>query len=457
MNVLLISQAYPPYPVVGALRARKLAEAFRAQGHRVVVVTERLPDEDAGLRVDEPDLRVQTVTLGDRYRVRAMRLLRRVTRFGRPSAVSDVPPWETEGVNAADAAAADVSAADGAARAGWLRRFALGLLWLPDDEQRFILPALRTARAVLRDTPIDVVYTTAPYFSTHLVGLLLKRSARVRWVAEFRDPWTDQRRILVTDPVSVIEAMHRWLERRCLLAADKVVAVTEGARRLLAEKVPPAQRGKFILALNGIDELSAPDTAAPAGPRRIVYAGTFYYNRDPRPFLAALAAVRQRHGLGPEELRVDFVGRCRSYDGASVERMVADHGLTDLVHFHDWMSSADAQAMLRSADLLFLIALMQPLQVPNKLYDYLGTRRPMLAVVDAGGETEGMLHQVGGHFVVPVARRQQADADRLAEALDHWLCGSADAGSATSAADEATLRSWLASRQMELVVSAAVA
>jgi glycosyltransferase involved in cell wall biosynthesis len=138
--------------------------------------------------------------------------------------------------------------------------------------------------------------------------------------------------------------------------------------------------------------------------------------------------------------------------------MVAEHGLTDLVHFHDWMSNADAQAMLRSADLLFLIALSQPLQVPNKLYDYLGTRRPMLAVVDAGGETEGMLRQVGGHVVVPVARGETADADSLTEALDRWLRCSADAaGAGVAEADEATLRSWLASRQMELVVGAAVA
>jgi glycosyltransferase involved in cell wall biosynthesis len=450
MNVLLISQAYPPYPVVGALRARKLAEAFRAQGHRVVVVTERLPDEGAGLRTDAPDLRVHTVALGDRYRVRAMRMVRRLTRLGRSSTVADAPAWETS-------APTDVTETEaaGSARAGWLRRFVLGLLWLPDDEQRFILPAFRTARAVLRETPIDVVYTTAPYFSTHLVGLMLKRSARVRWVAEFRDPWTDQRAIQVPDPVAVIEALHRWLERRCLRAADKVVAVTEAARRLLAEKVPPAQRGKFILALNGIDELSAPGAEASAGPRRIVYAGTFYYNRDPRPFLAALAAVRRRHGLGPDALRVDLVGRCRSYDGLSVERMVAEHGLADLVHFHDWMSNADAQAMLRSADLLFLIALSQPLQVPNKLYDYLGTRRPMLAVVDAGGETERMLREVGGHLVVPVARGGQPGADTLTEHLDQWLRSGDGAGAA--AADEATLRSWLASRQMELVVSAAVA
>ena len=452
MNVLLICQAYPPYPVVGALRARKLAEAFRAQGHGVVVVTERLPDEGAGLRIDEPRLRVHTVALGDRYRVRAMRMVRRLSRVGRRSTLADAPAWEM----GAPVDGAEAAATEGAPRAGWLRRFVLGLLWLPDDEQRFILPAFRTARAVLRDTPIDVVYTTAPYFSTHLVGLLLKRSARVRWVAEFRDPWTDQRAIQVPDPVAVIEAMHRWLERRCLRAADKVIAVTEGARRLLAEKVPPSERGKFILALNGIDELSAPPAAAAAGPRRIVYAGTFYYNRDPRPFLAALATLRRRHGLGPDELRVDFVGRCRSYDGASVERMVAEHGLTDLVHFHDWMSNADAQAMLRSADLLFLIALSQPLQVPNKLYDYLGTRRPMLAVVDAGGETEGMLRQVGGHVVVPVARGETADADSLTEALDRWLRRSADA-TGVAEADEATLRSWLASRQMELVVGAAVA
>src|SRR5687768_11429388 len=156
MNVLLISQAYPPYPIVGAHRARKLAEAFRAQGHRVVVVTERLPGEGPGPRLDEPGLCVRTVALGDRYRTRATRAMLRLSRLGGGGPLAEAG----ESGTSVPAEAADAVPAGGTARAGWLRRFVVGMLWLPDDEQRFIRPALREARAILRDGSVDVVYTT---------------------------------------------------------------------------------------------------------------------------------------------------------------------------------------------------------------------------------------------------------------------------------------------------------
>ena len=78
MHVLLIAQAYPPYPAVGALRAQKVAQALRAQGHTVSVLTERLASDDAAVRVDEPGLRVHAVAIGLQYRLRVVRLLERL-------------------------------------------------------------------------------------------------------------------------------------------------------------------------------------------------------------------------------------------------------------------------------------------------------------------------------------------------------------------------------------------
>ena len=132
-------------------------------------------------------------------------------------------------------------------------------------------------------------------------------------------------------------------------------------------------------------------------------------------------------------MRVDFAGECRSYDGVSVEGMVEELGLADVVHFHDWMPHAEAQALIRGADLLLMIALGQPLQVPNKLFDYLGTRVPMLAVVDADGESARMLRRVGGHHLIPVSQGERVSEDALREALLNAIRWSASAPAARSA------------------------
>ncbi|HEX5581112.1 MAG TPA: glycosyltransferase [Gemmatimonadaceae bacterium] len=416
---------------------------LRSRGHRVFVLTQRLEGEGDSPRVDEPGLEVHTVPLGPQYRLRALDLARSLRLHrGRADRGPGVPAHP---VSAPSSHRAPV-------RPGLLRRMALSLLWLPDDELRFVRPALRAAREIVRRNGIDVVYTSTPPHSTHLVGLRLRATERVRWVAEFRDPWTDAR-----SPEQVehwfgpVEAVHRWLERRCLRAADRVVTVTGGTRDAMADRLPPAERDKVVVALNGIASLEPRREGPAAGPFRIVHAGTFYHDRDPRPFLRALASVRRERSLGPAEVVVDLVGHCRTFGDVSVEREVEELGLSDMVRFHDWLPHDEARQLLRVADLALLLATSQPLQVPNKLFDYVGARTPILGIVDAGGESERMLRGVGGQYVVPVATGERVPEDAIRAALASAL----DAGpGGPDGTDEKLLREWSTGRQMERLAAA---
>lgn len=443
MRLLLVSQAYPPYPAVGSIRAQKVARMLRDRGHEVFVITERLAGEGDGPREPgEPGIQVHTVPLGPPYRVRALNTVRRVrgrqTGEGTPS-YGPPPTVATE--------VASVPARN----KGLLRRAVLSLFWLPDDEVRFVRPALRAARELMRDHRMELVYTSTPPHSTHLVGLRLREANGLRWVAEFRDPWTDQRTPeRVEHWFAPVEAMHRWLERRCLNAADTVVAVTEGARRSIAAKLPEAKRGKVIAVLNGIGAIEALPPRRD-GPLRIVHAGTFYLDRDPRPFLRALARLRAERDLGPGDVMVELLGRCRTFGEVSVEGEVQALGLDDIVRFHDWVPHEEARAMLTDADLLLLLATAQPLQVPNKLYDYLGSRKPVLGIVDAGGESERMLVALGGQYVVSVKAGERVSDDAILNALRSALDAS---GGGANAVDEDLLREWSVEHQMEQLATA---
>jgi glycosyltransferase involved in cell wall biosynthesis len=386
MRVLLVAYHFPPDPQVGALRSGTVAAALRDWGHEVHVVTARLPGETDPDRAGMDGVSVRTVvplpTARDLY-ARAKRWLRPAARAGTGAAAS---PQRT-----GEAPTAHV--------ATW-KRYIFSLMWLPDDRQGFILPAARAARAV--EGPVDLVYTSAPPYSTHLVGLLLKRNLGARWAVEFRDPWSKSPWKPAHVRTRASDALDRWLERRCLLAADHIVSVTDGIQRdfaaVLGEAFVP---GRAVVVRNGIPALAAPRTdGASHQPFRIVYLGTLYHRRDPRPFLTALGAVAKRLGLGADRLRVDLVGDCRAYRGASLEELARTLELEGVVHFQDWVAHDEAERLMRSADLLLLLAQDQPTQVPQKLYEYLGTRVPILAFADAEGETADLLRRAGGHFVV---------------------------------------------------------
>jgi glycosyltransferase involved in cell wall biosynthesis len=314
-------------------------------------------------------------------------------------------------------------------------------LWLPDDTQGFIPSAVWAGLAEFRGG-VDLIYSTAPPFSVHLAALILKRLTHARWVAEFRDPWTDSRMKPWFAKSGLSVRAERWLERKCLEQADQVVAVSAGIARLLAPKLGPGCGDRLVLARNGIESLTSQRPAPePGRPFRIVYLGTFYHRRDPMPFLRALASLKRKGLVRPGTVRVELVGLCRTYAGRSLEAAVQELGIAELVTFQDWVSKETAHALIANADLLLLLAQDQPEQVPNKLYDYLGARRPILAFADQEGESASMLREIGGHYLV-----YTDDPLEVERALEAALTRSPPAGTACTA--DSKLEEWTTERQM---------
>lgn len=425
-TILLISQAFPPDSLVGALRAGNVARTFRDAGYRVVVLTAASDGEVAGERDWLPGVQVKTIRLGPRYRERLTTFWRRWQGQSQRNDVATAP-----------AAASDASAL----AAGGLRSLVLSLVWIPDDELRFVLPAYRAARQLLKG--VDLVYTTAPSHSTNLVGLLLRRLHRIRWCAEFRDPWCYPH----SSPISPLVARaNRFLERRCIKAADYLVTVTEQTANLYRQRLGAAG-GKVVLVRNGIPVLKTRSPGPSGEAFRIVYSGNIYGSRDPRPFLDAVQMVSAEYVAAGKTLSVDLFVSEPWIGEISLESYIARLGLSDTARVRPWIPHAEMQRILGEANLLLLLAQGQPLQVPNKLYEYLAADVPILAVVDADGETARMLHDVGGHYVV-----ERDTADTIAAALRSALVDAA--APSRSVHSRALLEEWLTERQMQRLVSA---
>ena len=434
LKILLIAHSFPPAPVVGSFRANKVATAFRDAGHEVDVVTGRLPGERGELRAEEPGFCVHTVGElpgpTDLYQW----LKRQISR----TAPLESKPESEEGDSGG------MTSEPAQERSNRWKRYILSALLVPDKHKGFIVPAIARSLPLIRGG-VDLVYTTVPPFSDHLVGLALKKMTGVRWVAEFRDPWTDNKRAAHVRSVGA-DRVNRWLEQRCLEDADRVVSVAEGIQKLLAAKVPEHERGRFLLALNGIDNLArrCPPSSG-AGPFRIVHIGSFYGGRDPRPFFHALTAVARKRHPTAADVRVELIGNSRDYHGISLESVVAELGIEELVEFHDWMPQEQARERARNADLL-LLPFPHPHIIPNKLYDYLGTRRPILAFVHPRGEAAEMLNRVGGHYLVTDSDPRSAE-----RALEAAFDGRN--APPPSKAQEAILEEWTTEVQMRRLLT----
>ena len=410
MKVLLLSPAYPPQQVVGALRAGNLVRAFLDAGHEVTVLAEQRSDGPG-----EPDPlgsrpRIVPVPMGAPFAKRLHGLL------------GSLRPAKRSVRNGSMESPRGTASRESGESPGALRQFGRAVLSVPDWDQHMILPLVRAGRQVLTEG-VDLIYSTAPPFSGHVAGLLLRELTRTPWVAEFRDPWNHPWSDRLAPRHPATRGLDALLERWVLRRADAVVAVTEAARGLLASRLPPDRQVKVLLARNGIPGATVTDSPPlirGAGPFTILYAGSLYMGRDPVRFLEGLArfiAVRQ---LRPGDLQVRFIGRCSEFENASVAGLAERLGLTGYLHVEDWVPFEEIGKLTRSADVLLLFAQKQPLQVPNKVYEYIAAGTPILGFVDREGESARLLHDSGGAELLfdPDPAEVSAALERLYDARD---------------------------------------
>jgi glycosyltransferase involved in cell wall biosynthesis len=375
MRVLLLTEAFPPAGMVGAYRAAKIVAALRSRGHSVHVLT-----ANGGIDAVRTGLIVQRLAL----RRTPRQWLNEV--YGR---------WRLKGLFRGGPA---VGATHEARTHSLVWRLLLGILWLPDDQQTIIPAAYVAGRRAHADAAFDLLYSTAPAFSMHIAGLLLARATGCPWVAEFRDPWTDNGAHRFPSGTTLTRGVDRALERAVLRRADMVVTNSERAADLFRSKLDGAHAESVLCALNGIAQIREGRTPSTGGALRLVYAGNLYPPRDPFPLLAALAQIRTEPETPP--FTVEFVGHCAAYGDRDVAADLAAMGLADVVQLVPYLPPEDAQRRVESADLLLLPAQGWTLQVPNKLFDYLGSRVPILAIAEPGSETVDMLREAGGHYII---------------------------------------------------------
>lgn len=279
------------------------------------------------------------------------------------------------------------------------------LLALPDRWVSWWLGAVPAGLSLIRKYKPDVIWSTFPISTAHLIGLTLHRLSGLPWVADFRDPMLQS-----SYPTSKLQRrIYGWIERQTITRCRVAVFTTHSAMNAYRARFPELPASKFTVIENGYDEdgfdmdaLASQATAAPAAPGRrltLLHSGVLYQTgRDPSPFLAALASLKQAGRIDAAGLRV--VLRAPGED-AYVEALVRKHGVEDIVEVAPPVPYREALREMLAADGLVVFQ-GSPFntQVPAKIYEYFRARKPILGLVDVAGETARVLRDAGFHSLV---------------------------------------------------------
>ncbi|HEU4520376.1 MAG TPA: glycosyltransferase [Thermoanaerobaculia bacterium] len=303
-------------------------------------------------------------------------------------------------------------------RPAGVRRWLLSMLQMPDPYTGWLVPATIAGLRAIRRERIGHIISSGPYWTNHLVALVLARITGLAWTAHYRDPWNQ---VPQAKPVSRLSAaVERWLERRVVRRADSVVCVTERHTRILREAFPSVPPSKFVTIPNGYDG-GEWDDIAPARSEKfqITYPGGFSLGtRSPRPLFRALRRMIDSAEIDAARIQVDLFGNCDVAEGIPVPAMAAEYGLQEVVRVGPSIGRADALRRIAGSDLLLLLAEGWALQIPGKTYEYLRSGRPILALTSDGALAD-LLRTTGGATVAE-PDDDQAIMTAIREAWTRW-------------------------------------
>lgn len=291
-----------------------------------------------------------------------------------------------------------------------------GFLGRPDRWRPWAHAAVRSGLSLIKKYRPDVLWSTYPIATAHLIANRLHQLSGLPLVADFRDPMaqhgypTDER-----TRRSFLE-----IERSLAQNAARLVFVTLGAQALYRDRYATVDPERFVLIENGYDEdsFAAAESGldeAPlnAGRFTLLHTGIVYpHDRDPSALFAAVGRLRIAGHLSADTLKIRFRAPVHV---ELLRRLSARYGIADLIEVLPGISYRQAlEEMLRADGVMVLQGAECNEQIPVKLYEYFRAGRPILGLADPEGETGRTMRLNGVVHVARLEDTQQVEATLIA-------------------------------------------
>jgi glycosyltransferase involved in cell wall biosynthesis len=388
---------YPPLGGMGSQRSQKFAFYLPEHGWRPIVVTPR----SGSYLID--------ATLDDGAS-RGVEIVR--TPYVDLSSLFKRGFTNGKGANGTAKDTIAAQPVDGGASVEFLRRAVRNWFYIPDPQVGWYPYATRAGRLAIETRGVDVIYSSSFPVTAHLVAKKLKEVTGKPWVADFRDLWTENHYLHYSSAFR--KRIDQVIESGLLDAADVLVTVSDVWAGTLRKLTGGRKRVEVIR--NGFD------AGEFEGLRRnrpnkwtIAYVGNFYgAKQDPTAFFEALRRAIESNRVPQGDVEIRIVGE----PDAFVHEIVTRLGLTGVTNFTGFIPHSESLAhQVDSSALLLILHADQcnPGLVPGKLYEYLGARRPIMAIMPSDFEAARIIRDTGAGVAI--------DASNMAE-IERYLLDS---------------------------------
>lgn len=259
-----------------------------------------------------------------------------------------------------------------------IAEFIRATFFIPDARIGWTFTAKSKALQIIKEHKIEAIYSSSPPYTASMIGRFIKRKTKLPWIAGFRDPWTD----FLTSPKRwfLPKLIDKSFEKSVFNEANYIEVAWQGITKDALQKYPDLNKNKFIHIPNGFD--SSDFIKIPKQNNNkftITYTGSMYGRRNPDALFRAINQLITDNKIHKELFQINLIGRF----GEEVHYMIQNSSFVDSIKVVNYLPHSESIIELQKADILLLIvdeAKESEEIVPGKVYEYIGIKRPILAI-----------------------------------------------------------------------------
>ena len=276
----------------------------------------------------------------------------------------------------------------------WVR----GNFFIPDARVFWVNPSVTYLKKYLKENHFDALVTTGPPHSVHLIGLNLKKEfPNLKWIADFRDPWTEISYYQHLKLTKFADQKHRNLEQKVFENADITLATSYADAENFKKKGANA-----VCITNGFDvENQEPRTEnrEPSTQFTLSYIGVLEQLRNPEVLWKVLNDLMKENEDFNKNFQLKFVGRI---DDRILDE-ITNSELNDSVKNLGYLSHSEANLEMQNSDLLLITNFSEDKSkgiIPGKIFEYLATKKQIISFGPKESDVKRILEEThaGKHF-----------------------------------------------------------
>lgn len=275
-----------------------------------------------------------------------------------------------------------------------LAMFVRANIFIPDAKMFWIRPSTRFLKEYIQDEKIEVIISTGPPHSLHLIALKLKQKLGIKWIADFRDPWTNIDFYKDLPTIACVDKRHHKLEKEVLQKADKILVVGAQMKKEFQKTLALAN---IEVITNGFDSEIAQNTILDKK-FSILHVGSINADRSHESFYKALHYLLQKNENLKDFLELKLVGKV----DFTAREYISKYQLEEFTEFVNYVPYTEISEIQQTAHILYLPVNNTPNAkgiLTGKLFEYLAAKRPILAQGPQDGDLAQILKETNAGFI----------------------------------------------------------